>query len=185
MTSLRNGGAIFFDLNGDKGSSDANCIIYMSSFTNCSSEFGGAILQLGGALNVSLSNFTRNTALVDGGAVYTSNATLEASGNIFDSNAASQYFGSGGAIFFDYGSLEIEDSKFVNNTAWEGASLYAYDARYEIAASNFTGDSNDTIHTYFDIKGSIIDEDVIINGNVTLNDTYYGSYVNFTGKQSL
>ena len=26
VTSLRNGGAIFFDLNGDKGSSDANCI---------------------------------------------------------------------------------------------------------------------------------------------------------------
>ena len=183
VTSIRNGGAIFFDLNGDKGSSDADCIIYMCSFTNCSSEFGGAILQLGGALNVSLSNFTGNTALVDGGAVYTSNATLEASGNIFDSNAASQYFGSGGAIFFDYGSLEIENSKFVNNTAWDGASLYVYDAGYEIEASNFTGDSNDTIHTYFDVKGSIIDEDVIINGNVTLNDTYYGSYVNFTGKQ--
>lgn len=181
VTSSRNGGAIFIDLNGDKGSSDADCIIYMCSFANCSSEFGGAILHLGGALNVSLSNFTGNTAWIDGGAVYTSNATLEASGNIFDSNAA--YYGSGGAIFFDYGSLEIEDSKFVNNTAWEGAALYAYDALYEIAASNFTGDSNDTIHTYFDIKYSLIDEDVIINGNMTLNDTYYGSYVNFTGKQ--
>lgn len=183
VTSSRNGGAIFIDFNGAVKNSDAPCIIRMSSFTNCSSEFGGAILQLGGMLNVSSSNFTRNSALFDGGAVYTSNATLLSYDNIFDSNSAEQDCGRGGAIFFDYGVLEIENSKFSNSTAWEGAALYAYDAEYEIMQSNFTGASADMIHTYFDIEDSIISQEVITEGKLTLNDSYYGSYVDFAGKQ--
>jgi hypothetical protein len=40
-------------------------------FENCSSNFGGAYLQLGGTLTIMKSNFTNNIAEYLGGAVYT------------------------------------------------------------------------------------------------------------------
>lgn len=182
VTSTKNGGAIFVDVPGDTPGKDGLCTIERTSFVNCSSEFGGAVLQLGGNLHIYNSNFTSNKAAFEGGAIYVSNSTMNVVNSTFDSNSISD-FGKGGALFFDNGDLEISNSLFKANYALYGAAIYAYDSEYDIELSNFTDNINNTVYTYFDRKGSAFANDNKIDDKPSLNNVEYETYVEFEGKK--
>ena len=67
VSSTKDGGAIFADMYID-GAHDGVMVINNTKFINCSSMFGGAIVQLSGSLNILGSSFTSNHADYDGGA---------------------------------------------------------------------------------------------------------------------
>ena len=52
VTSGYNGGAVFADIHGDGENVNGTTVFNNTLFKNCSSLFGGAVLQLGGYLNI-------------------------------------------------------------------------------------------------------------------------------------
>ena len=115
VTSGKNAGAIF-------GEADDSLVIKNSKFIDCCSQFGGAIVQLGGNLSITDSDFITNTAEYYGGAVYSSCANLDITNSTFNHNRAGNY----SAIYFDNGKLSISNSDIVNNEALiSNQSVYA------------------------------------------------------------
>ncbi len=169
--AAKNGGAIFVDINGmfDDGF-DGYVKISNSKFDSNSAEFGAAVLQLGGTLDIFNSTFTNNKASENGGAVYTSNASVIVNKGQFTNNAADKDNGFGGAVFVDLGDVKITDSSFTENVADEGAALYAFITQYNIANCEFK-DNGEDIHTYFDKPNS----EIIESGNyrAALNEKNY------------
>ena len=87
VSSAKNAGALFIDIAGD-GNYKGGALINNSNFNNCSSDFGGAVLHLGGYINIIDSNFYDDFAYFDGGSVYTSNAETYVAGCNFKNNKA-------------------------------------------------------------------------------------------------
>ena len=189
VSSAKNGGAIYADVNGAISNSSYATewvIINNTLFDKCSSGFGGAVLQLGGKLNIIYSTLSNNKATYCGGAVYTSNCTFYAGGDVFENNTLlykDQYFAKGGAMYLDYGIQEIEFSDFLNNLAYEGGGIYSFGSY--IAVKNSTFENNkEALHGAFLKKGSYY------NGISTksqdkfdLNDEEFATFVDFTGKK--
>ena len=182
VTSQRNGGAIFIDLSKNP------TIITVSdcNFDKCGSQFGGAILQLAGGLEIDNCNFTNNIALFDGGAVYTSFAYLKISKSLFDENALlyNESRGSfGGAIFFDNGIFILDKCTLTNNSAVTGGAVYTYDGNYTIVNNTFKSNHDldgdfDDIFTEFDVTSAYLDDNTYSGPNSTsLNNEDYESYV--------
>ncbi len=111
--SENNGGAIFVDANGsEEENNPMDSTITRTTFNNCYSGFGGAILQLGGKLIISASNFTNNKAKYEGGGLYTSHVSAQIQESLFKSNSVADDISYGGAAYFDMGSVRISDSRF-------------------------------------------------------------------------
>ncbi|MDO5810151.1 MAG: C1 family peptidase [Methanobrevibacter sp.] len=150
VTSSKNGGALFIDAYGDAdGNVSGSVLINNTLFENCSSEFGGAMLQLGGSAEINDSIFINNNASENGGAIYTSNVMLTVNKSNFTDNKAGLDSGLGGAIFFDYSSLAVDNSRFNDNSASEGGAIFIYDSNYTIAKSSFENNGED-VRSYFD-----------------------------------
>ena len=185
VSSSRNGGAVFADFEDFEGS----VLVNNTVFENCSSEFGGAYLQLAGDCLIVDSTFKNNYADYDGGAVYTSyviNVTIIGS-TFVDNNVNltyDDYPTYGGAVFIDNSIAVVNDTKFENNHAINASALYFYDCEYHLNNLEFNGNVN-PIYTFFDDNASErnnlfgtdnIPEDVF-------NDTYYPDVVYGPGKQ--
>ncbi|WP_405296145.1 C1 family peptidase [Methanobrevibacter sp.] len=191
VKSTKNGGALFIDVNAGSGAYlKGTTIINATKFTNCSSEFGGAILQLGGYLNVIYSEFMGNHADFNGGAIYASNATVYAFRVDFHNNYgkyADEAISRGGALFLDYSTdIEIVLCNFKDNKAFEGGSIYLFDTTFKVL--NATSINNgEFIHSYFPGKGSYFQDCDLGNGSkkdtFILEDEYMPYVVNFTGKK--
>ena len=185
VSASKNGGAIFVDINSgaDYDKTYGEVKIHNTTFNNCSAEFGGAILQLGGNLDLDNSTFTENSAinLGNGGAVYASNTTVKIANSIFRDNKVQIDNGLGGALYIDFGAVYIEDSDFTNNIAKSGGAVYTFDSYYEIKNSKFTNNGED-IHTYFDEKGSSI---VNCSGvyKAVINDHDFNISLRFNGNE--
>ena len=126
VSSVKNGGAVYVDVNGP-GDKNGGVLINHTLFDHCSSNYGGAVLQLGGKINIIYSNFTNNRASFSGGAVYTSNSTFYVGESDFINNNIiykDSEIGNGGALFLDYGSQEIEYCNFIKNSANAGGGVY-------------------------------------------------------------
>ena len=134
VKSSKNAGAVFVDVIGADSEFEGIFTVTDSQFINCSSEFGGAILQLTGNLTIADSNFTDNYASENGGAVYTSWANAEIDNVLFLNNSAG---GNGGAIFFDKALLTVKNSNFTANNGVNGGAIYIYDSSYNISGSYF------------------------------------------------
>ena len=185
ITSSRNGGAIFVDVTGAKGSK-GNVTIIGSKFKDTYSEFGGAYVQLGGNFVLKNTEFINSHAKYNGGAIYLSYTNTEIDNCTFDSNGVSLIEGYptyGGAIFCDISTLNITESKFFNNNmASAGNAIYAYDTSYNIKNSKFENNTN-PIYTVFD-KKSILENNVYINDdNVSTNNTFYATIITGQGLQ--
>ena len=151
VSSQKNGGAIFIDIWGNNFAPGQTVIAYCN-FTDCYSGFGGAVLQLGGTMLVTHSNFINNIAEYSGGAIYSSNTTITSEYNNFISNKAD--FGgygafSGGAIFADNGEIYVEFCEFKNNAASSAGAIYLYDEYYQISDSKFYN-NGEAIFSVFD-----------------------------------
>ena len=190
VRATRNGGAIFIDANAE---SDAylrgSSVINLTKFTNCSSEFGGAILQLGGFVNVLSSLFENNHAVYSGGAIYSSNATVYAFGSIFKNNYI-QYSNSlsrGGALYADYSNdVDIRLCNFTDNNASEGGAIFLYDTSFIIVDSN-SRNNGEFFHSYFNSANSEFKNCGLgPQGQLdkyVFDDVYYPYVVDFEGKK--
>ena len=189
VTSNMNGGAILADINDP--AYFKRVVIYNSKFVNSYSKFGGAIMQYGSRLTVDNCSFTNNSALFDGGAIYSSYAELYLLNSVFDENWA-QYDGDdrntyGGTIFCDMGGFNFINSALTNSYAKLGAAIYMYDSNYYIVNSTFNNNFNsngryDDIFTEFDMKTAFLENNTYSGkGSVSLNNTNYETIINATG----
>ncbi|WP_407431622.1 C1 family peptidase [Methanobrevibacter sp.] len=175
ISSSKNGGVIFNDAMG-KHRYEGYLNITNSSFTNCTGDFGGAIVQLGGILNITNSNFTENHAIFDGGAIYLSFVRSNMNNVLIDTNElVLEFLFNGGGIYLDKSSLNIKNSIFTENSK---NAIYAYDSK--ITAENIIfEENNEAVHSVFsesDLKNSTLNNDTLY-----LNDTNYVSYVESLG----
>ena len=164
VSSLKNGGAIYADMNANQEPEKVNpqAILFINNtlFENCSSGFGGAILELGANLEIYNSNFTGNNATYVGGAIFTSNVTTYIEYCQFENNTAKEdtFFlgssGSGaekygkfhsGAIYSDNGIFKLYESSFTDN----GGAISLYYNLYDIEHCSFQGNGM-AINTFFD-----------------------------------
>ena len=180
-TSIKNGGAIYLDMNADNNSSKAKVLINNSSFRDCYSEFGGALLILGGDAFISDSTFNNNRAKENGGAVYISNATVTIDNSTFSNNRADVNIGHGGALFLDFGKYVVTESTFTNNNACKGGAIYVYDSQYQVTGSEFINNDED-IHTAFDNNGSYQRNNKLDINKVILNEQDYTDTIRYGGK---
>ena len=180
-TSSRNAGAVYVDITG-YSSSTGNVTILNSLFKDTYSEFGGAYLQLGGQLWINNTEFINSHATYNGGAIYLSFVDSAINNCIFDSNGVDDiddYPTYGGAIYSDITTLNITDSRFINNIATKGNAVYAYDTSYNIKNTLFENNTNG-IYTLFD-KGCSLENNTLINDDISLNNTHYESVVTGEG----
>uniref|UniRef100_UPI00388FDAC1 C1 family peptidase n=1 Tax=Methanobrevibacter sp. TaxID=66852 RepID=UPI00388FDAC1 len=183
-TSTKNAGALFIDIEGEGDEPITEPItvtVRNLTFNNVSSGFGGAFVQLTGNLTLEDSSFTNCSAVYAGGAAYLSNVIAEITNCKFNSNKVvpqPNYQTSGGALYFDYGVLNIADSEFNNNNASMASGILIYDSEYHLDNITFNNNNN-PVYTYFDGIGSTIGQvygsDTISQGD--LNNTYYLSVI--------
>ncbi|AMD17373.1 hypothetical protein TL18_04670 [Methanobrevibacter sp. YE315] len=151
VTASRNGGAIYADVNSVGYFPDGFTFINQTLFEDCTSEFGGAVLQLGGNIAIAYSTFLNCLADYSGGAVYASNASVALENVNFTGNQA--LFLVGGAMLVDNSNVEIATSNFENNSADYGGAIYAYDTYFEVEDSEFLN-NGEAIHGVFSKDGS-------------------------------
>ena len=183
-TSEKNGGAIYSDVNGDGDLPRGNLNIVNSRFEDCSSEFGGAVLHLGGLLNINNTNFTSNIADYDGGAVYTSNSYVSIYNSSFISNKAlTDGFSNGGAIFNDKGSLELIGCTLENNVASNASSIYSYESELTLNECYFNNPTvNSTSICMVFGRGYSQNGTELNNDALSLNNTYFETNVKSSQK---
>lgn len=158
VTSRKNAGAIFSDAVDKK---NISVLIKNSDFIDCHSEFGGAVIHLGGDLSIINSNFIRNTAKYYGGAIYTSFANLNMINSTLTGNSGENF----SAIYFDKGHLCILNSTLTNNSAY---AVYLNDGEADISDSTFDNGKFNIYGVFverYDIKNCNIDEDTISMDN--------------------
>ena len=137
--SQKNGGAIIANI-ADTTKNTAKCInVINTTFINCNSGFGGAILQLNGILNIENSKFNNNKAAVSGGAIYTSLTEFNLKNSEFNNNSA---FKNGGANYVELTNFTVENVVFIgnkveNSTILSPNTIFAYDSSPYIKNSFF------------------------------------------------
>lgn len=138
MSSEHDGGSIYIDLDSGSSYVPQTLNVINSTFNYSFSEFGGAILDLGGNVNLVNSSFANGKAKTMGGALYTSYANLTITNCDFIDNFA----GNAAVIYYDKGRLNIDNSRFINNRAASSSkdktnAIYANDADITIKNSVF------------------------------------------------
>ena len=187
VSSSKNGGALFVDAYFTK---NMPVTVTNSTFVDCYSGFGGAILALGVNINIKDCNFTKNAALFDGGAIYSSFSNMNLVNSIFDSNGGYSSVvdrdSYGGAIYFDAGTLSMYDSKLINNFAQTGSAIYLYDSDYNIKNNEFNNNSNlngtyNDIYTAFENKATLENNTYSGENTTSLNNKLYGTIIDIPG----
>lgn len=180
VSATKNGGAIFADINGDNNKYYQNPVkISNTTFSQCSGDFGGALLQLGGTCEITDSKFINNMAKDNGGAVYISNSTVFISKTEFANNKAHEIDGMGGALYLDYGGEIVDNCIFENNTASKGGAIYSFQNIYTIKNSKFENNNID-IYTCFDDEGSAITN--CGEPQKVINDTTLPTTIRYNGE---
>ena len=190
VTSSKNGGALFIDVY-DNGYNPVS--IVQTTFTDCYSGFGGAMMALGGNITIDDCNFTNNHALFDGGAIYTSFSIMTITNSIFTANGKTDTETGrnsyGGAIYGDACELNLYNSKISDSIAHEGSAIYLYDSDYDIEGNAFenNADLNGTysdIYTVFEkTKHTLNNNNYSSNNSTSLNNKLYESIVDIPGVQ--
>ena len=173
LTSINNAAAVYFDLDSGAQHFKQTFNMFNNKFTNCRSAFGGAIVNLGGILNIANSTFENNYASFEGGAIYTSWSNLNLVNVTLFNNAAEK---NAGAIYFDKGELTINRSylignKVVGKSADGAQAIHAHDVGLFIENSTF---DNGGISVYADFASDSKIVNVTRNDDVfSLNNTNY------------
>lgn len=184
VMSEKNGGAIYVDVVGKGLNLNGTVAIIDSKFTNCSSGFGGAYLQVSGNLIIGNTTFTSNKAAYNGGALYLSCVDTLIGSSKFISNAVGLYDNYetyGGAIYGDILSLNITNSIFANNVAKVGNGIYVMNAILNISENIFYNNSN-AVYADF-IEGYKLKDNKFGKDTVSLNNTFYQSAICQSGME--
>ena len=169
-SSSKNAGAINIDILG-YFISYGDVVIVDTLFNNTYSDFGGALIQLGGNLLVNNSHFISNDATYKGGSVYISFVDAKIDNCIFDSDGVKSLATCGSAIYCDISDLMLTGSKFVGQSENSGSTIYACDSAYNITNSIFINNTN-AIYTDFDLESYLDENNIYNNATVSINNTY-------------
>ena len=184
--SAKNAGAIFVDTVGE-GAGIGSVTIINTTCTDTYSSFGGALVHIGGNLTIADSTFTYCHGDYDGGAVYVSWASAQIKNTTFDLNHVENsrgYPSLGGAIYFDYGELNLTDCKFKANNALLASAICLYDSKYRIDNVTLNSNGEHAVFTFFDTPGceigAIHGTDSICENDI--NNTFYTNCIMEQGK---
>ena len=184
--SAKNAGAIFVDTVGE-GAGIGSVTIINTTCTDTYSSFGGALVHIGGNLTIADSTFTYCHGDYDGGAVYVSWASAQIKNTTFDLNHVENsrgYPSLGGAIYFDYGELNLTDCKFRANNALSASAICLYDSKYRIDNVTLNSNGEHAVFTFFDTPGceigAIHGTDSICENDI--NNTFYTNCIMEQGK---
>ena len=181
-TSARNGGAVYADINGDGVLRYNDVTVKNTLFENCYSEYGGAMLQLGGRLTIVDSELLTNVAEYCGGAVYVSNTTTLIANSKLNNNKAKIL--NGGAVYTDDSDTTIASCDIVSNEAGSlGSGVYSDSSKYTIKNTYFSKNTDNVIVSYFDRKGSSLKNNDLGGGKTLLNQESYTSVIDYVGKK--
>ena len=177
VTSQKNAGAILIDTQGFIYNNTGKSLIRESNFINCSSGFGGAVIILEGITTIENCEFINNSAVYDGGALYTSHNDLIIENTIFLNNKLTddENFTHGGAVYVDKSNVIIKKTSFINN---DNHAIYAYDSNINISAEFVN--NTEAVHGTF-----LGNYNVIYNNDTTdkfvFNDTNYATIIEEEG----
>ena len=189
VSSQKNGGAVLIDAVGAGGFNGTVSIIN-SSFVDCRSGFGGAIIQYGGGLEVLSCNFTNNYAIFDGGAVYATQSKVYILNSTFTENYVEyeDARGSfGGAVYCDSSQLYFTNNNLTKNSAKYGGAIAGFDMFYYIDGNIFKDNTNfngsfDDIYTTFDDDASDFGSNIFSGeDSCNLNNTDYNTIMGSEG----
>lgn len=169
--SSKNAGALNIDISGGYYS-EGDVVIEDTLFEDTYSDFGGALIQLGGNLRVNNSDFINNGATYNGGSIYISNVVAGIDKCTFDSNgikALENITTCGSAIYCDISNMTLNNSRIINKSNGLDSAVYACDSAYTIVNSIFMDNVN-AIYTDFDISSNLLGN-VYNNAGVSLNNT--------------
>ena len=172
VSSLHNGGVIYFDLDSGSEGLPKTLHIKNSNFTDSSSAFGGTIADQGGFLNISNTNFINSSASNIGGAIYTSWANLTMTNCSVLNNSAQL---NAGGIYFDRGELVIDKSNFTNNKvnkAYSGKESIVYANEVDVTITNSTF-NNGCMAFYANFANNSNINDIDSEDLFSTNNTYY------------
>ncbi len=174
VRSGKNGGAVFVDVIGKGLNVNGTVLVLNSQFTNCSSEFGGAFMQLSGDLIINNTTFTSNKAAYNGGALYLSFVDAVIENSTINSNAVTlydDYTTYGGGLYGDFISLNMSDCIFANNLAELGNGIYTLDSDCNISDTTFFKNTN-AIYSDFD-RAYHLANNTYNNDTLLLNNTFF------------
>ena len=181
VTSTKNGGAIFIDKVKES-------YILNSSFTNCTSGFGGAILALSSSVDIENSTFVENGAVFDGGAVYVSWCNLTILNSTFTKTVPLENNDCYGAVLYcDHSSAVVNNTKIIDNIGYDTGVLYFYDSEFAVVNSTFKDNINfdgkfDDIFSVFDLNDAVLINNTFSGeGSVSLKNTDYNTIVDLPG----
>ena len=202
--SGRWGGAL--SVMGGEFSSATNFIdIDGTKFVNNSALYGGAMFVWGSNYSISNSVFDNNSAFGkgnmtpnnnNGGALVVTQGNIPISGTIINSNFTNNKAQYGGAAWINEGTVDINNSNFINNTATVEAGAIGFEPAYtKITATvygtnfinNTAGVDGGAIYSNGDLRISDSDfdnnkaqkADIIysnINGLLSINGNNYSNY---------
>ena len=202
--SGRWGGAL--SVMGGESSSATNFIdIDGTKFVNNSALYGGAMFVWGSNYSISNSVFDNNSAFGkgnmtpnnnNGGALVVTQGNIPISGTIINSNFTNNKAQYGGAAWINEGTVDINNSNFINNTATVEAGAIGFEPAYtKITATvygtnfinNTAGVDGGAIYSNGDLRISDSDfdnnkaqkADIIysnINGLLSINGNNYSNY---------
>ena len=194
-TAYNYGGAIACD---GKSYKKANITIKNTIFINDSSQYdaGGAVYLKHSILNAENINASYNSA--NFGSVFTLLNTISKLKNFTASNNTAFY--DGGVIYVMYGNLTLTSSKFINNTARNGAGLFIINTNNSLVEHNqfisnhailyagaiYSINSQIKNNTYSDnTAGEFSDVFDVKNPNLTAYSNNYTLYYNLNTQSQL
>lgn len=180
ITSSKNGGAIYIDNNGfikSENSSECQSDIINTLFTDTSSDYGGAIVNLGGKLNIYQSTFKENIA-IEGNSIFSSDSILKIDKTLFNNNEG-LYTGS---LFIDNSDATILNSIFKDNYANNASCIFIYDSDVFLKNNRYYRNSKTPVVLYF-IKDAEIQEKYTNKDDILFNDTYSHYVIDFKSKK--
>ena len=168
-----NGGAIYSL--GELTINTSKFINNTLSNNSGSNGSGGAILA-NGTTTINTTEFTSNQA-TDGGAISKgASTTLEITNSTFTSNSAVSH---GGALYVGGGSVTINGSDFVGNTAQFGGAIYINTGTVTVNGSIFKGNSatnNGGGGAIYNKAGTLI-----VDGSKFIENTVTDTTTNYSG----
>jgi parallel beta-helix repeat protein len=185
--SASDGGGAFY--NWESGGT-LTVTIADSTLSGNSSDYGGAIYQHGGSLDIRNTTISTNTARDgDGGGINTSDTTLTLESSTVSGNTATD--DSGGGVQADGGSFTMSGSVVSGNTAsYYGGGLHLYNTNPVITTSTISGNTasgggGGGIFLYDDGSSSTL---TMRNSTVSGNTAQYyggGFYVQISGASTI
>ncbi|MFF3324467.1 right-handed parallel beta-helix repeat-containing protein [Streptomyces sp. NPDC002889] len=168
LVSTQDGGAIY---------NEGIANIRSSTFTGNSANAGGAVYNDDGTLDISASEFSRNTAhgvTALGGALYNDGGTAKVSQSLISHNASAL---DGGGVYVNDGLVDIEGTAVNHNTADDdGGGIYSQGGlhvRLSTVSHNTADDDGGGLY----LAAPAVIEDTKITENTAVNGEGGGIYV--------